>query len=233
MHRTGFFHHIGTFLLLVACALLIVTDISAPVVNDIGMLRVDLANGTNDAHTALTFGTFGYCVIDVASGPDVCSPRAVGYSPLTVMANVDGYSDSRFSDYAKSSTTSLTKVMILHPIATAFSFIAFILGIGAGMVGSFTAALVSLVAFIITVVALICDFVLWSVVKDNIGNQNTGSYAFYSYATWTLLVAAICQLLGTIVIFFTCCSARLHRQTTTSKGDGTMDAPAQRRRRWW
>lgn len=37
-----FVHHIGTLLLLVATVLLIVVDITAPVVNNISILKVDL-----------------------------------------------------------------------------------------------------------------------------------------------------------------------------------------------
>ncbi len=58
-HTTGFFHHIGTFLLLVATILLIITDISAPVVDDIALLKVDLS-GTNG--NTISFGTFGWCL---------------------------------------------------------------------------------------------------------------------------------------------------------------------------
>lgn len=55
-----FIHHIGTLLLLVATALLVVTSISAPVVNQISILHVDLGN--NNAGSDINFGTFGYCV---------------------------------------------------------------------------------------------------------------------------------------------------------------------------
>jgi hypothetical protein len=55
-----FIHHIGTFLLLVATALLIVTSISAPVINDIGLLTVNLQDETIGKE--VSFGTFGYCI---------------------------------------------------------------------------------------------------------------------------------------------------------------------------
>lgn len=54
-----FVHHIGTLLLLVATVLLIVVDITAPVVNNISILKVDL--GPTVVGTQVTFGTFGYC----------------------------------------------------------------------------------------------------------------------------------------------------------------------------
>ncbi len=68
MAVTGFFHHIGTFLLLVAVILLIVTDISAPVVHNIAILKVNLGNQTDAHHSAVTFGTFGHCILDTAGG---------------------------------------------------------------------------------------------------------------------------------------------------------------------
>lgn len=66
MAVTGFFHHIGTFLLLIATVLLIITTISAPVVNDIGILKVTLSNATDDNYSQISFGTFGYCYLNTA-----------------------------------------------------------------------------------------------------------------------------------------------------------------------
>lgn len=59
---TGFLHHIGTFLLLSATVLLIVTCISAPVVNDIALLKVELGDS---GRSTVSFGTFGYCVNNI------------------------------------------------------------------------------------------------------------------------------------------------------------------------
>lgn len=67
MARTGFFHHIGSFLLFSASILLLVTSISAPVVNHLSLLKVRLGNATEAHKTALTFGTFGYCLVDTPS----------------------------------------------------------------------------------------------------------------------------------------------------------------------
>lgn len=88
----GFFHHIGTFLLFAATILLVrkllsicscsakvhgefradtvctqvITTISAPVVHDIGLLKVNLGNATSSHQTEVVFGTFGYCVTDTS-----------------------------------------------------------------------------------------------------------------------------------------------------------------------
>lgn len=45
--------------------LLLITTISAPIINHASLLRVTLANYTARDHSALNFGTFGYCVLNV------------------------------------------------------------------------------------------------------------------------------------------------------------------------
>ncbi|KAK0643104.1 pali-domain-containing protein [Cercophora newfieldiana] len=205
---TGFFHHIGTFLLLAATVLLIVTCISAPVVHDIGLLKIDLGGPNVLNRRTVSFGTFGYCITD-PNQPDECTPSQVGYSPAVVMRSIDG---TEFSDYAEDTTRTLTKAMILHPIACGLNFIAFLLALGAGFVGSLLASLVALVAFLTTAVALIIDFVMFSVVRSNVNDNDTGANAYYGAAAWTTLVSAICSLVGTVVVFLTCCSGRLHKR---------------------
>lgn len=165
---------------------------------------------------------------------DSCSSHRVGYSPADVMSSIE---DTSFSEAYSESAKGLTRVMILHPIACGISFIAFLLGAGAGVFGSLFAALMSLLAFIITVVALICDFVLFAIIRNHVNdsdNDTSGSHAEYSVAIWTILVAAICSLIGAVILFFTCCSARLHkrRNDPVAKNDyGT--ATTTRRRRWF
>ena len=66
MAETGIFHHVGTFLLFGAAVLLLITTITAPVVNDFAILKVTLTNRSSIRNSSVTFGTFGYCVLDVA-----------------------------------------------------------------------------------------------------------------------------------------------------------------------
>ncbi|KAJ3944943.1 uncharacterized protein N0V96_004962 [Colletotrichum fioriniae] len=183
MAVTGFIHHFGTFLLLVATILLVITSISAPVVHNISLLTVN--------------------------GSDQCSRSRIGYSPTDIIAEADA---TQYSNLSSNVAEGLTRVMVLHPVAAGVSFIAFILSVGAGMFGSLFAALVSGVAFIITIVALICDWVMFAVVRRNVNRDGNGSSAHYDVALWTLLAAAICLLLGTVIVFFTCCSGRLHKR---------------------
>jgi uncharacterized membrane protein len=231
----GFFHHIGSFMLLAATVLLIVTCISAPVVNDLALMKVHI--GTRSNGREVSFGTFGYCQTNVdGNGKDICTRSRLGYSPAAIMSSIDG---TQFSDYAEDTTRVLTKVMILHPIACGINFIAFLLALGAGMIGSFLASLVALLAFIVTAVAVIIDFVLFSIIRSNVNDRGdvTGTRAHYSAAAWTTLVSAICSLIGAVIVFFTCCSARSRKRRSAAgpvvKDDYGYAAPARRRRRFW
>jgi hypothetical protein len=66
MARTTRVHHVGTFFIFAAAVLLLITTITAPVVNDFSMLKVTLTNSSAVRNSAVTFGTFGHCVLDVA-----------------------------------------------------------------------------------------------------------------------------------------------------------------------
>ncbi len=57
----------------------------------------------------------------------------------------------------------LTDAMILHPIACAIAFLAFLLSLGAGVIGSILGALVAFVAWVLTVVVMAIDFSLFGV----------------------------------------------------------------------
>ncbi|KZL70096.1 pH-response regulator [Colletotrichum tofieldiae] len=233
MAVTGFIHHFGTFLLLAATILLVVTSISAPVVHNISLLTVKL--GDSSAGDKITFGTFGWCVIGgSADGSDQCSRSRIGYSPADIVGEADA---TQYSGWSSDAAEALTRVMILHPIAAGVSFIAFVLSVGAGMFGSLFAALVSGTAFIITIVALICDWVMLAAIRRNVNRDENGADAHYDVALWTLLAAAICLLLGTVIVFFTCCSGRLHKRRQQRSKVDHYSPPAThttyRRRRWW
>lgn len=56
-------HWIGVFLLFASSILLLITTISAPVINDFGLMRVTLRTGDGFHHSSINFGTFGYCLV--------------------------------------------------------------------------------------------------------------------------------------------------------------------------
>ncbi|KAI1439114.1 pali-domain-containing protein [Xylaria sp. CBS 124048] len=198
MARTGFIHHIGTFFLLVATVLLIITDISAPVIADISLLKVELGTNTRPRlfggdHSELekiTFGSFGYCIQDINPATTTCTRSHIGYDPAEVLER--RISDASFSNAAHETAKDLTRVMVLHPIATALAFISFILALGAGFIGSFLAAIFAFITFIVVVIVLITDFVSFGIVRSTVNDlDNDALDASWGVAAWTTLVAAI------------------------------------------
>jgi hypothetical protein len=231
-HRTGVLHHVGTFLLFAAAILLLITTITAPVVKDFPMLKVMLTNFTEIRNSSVTFGTFGHCILDVPpiqTDQDYCFPKTIGYNPASIMAQIDG---TGFSTASGDTANALTRVMILHPIACALAFIAFLLAIGSGCVGALLASLVSAVTFIITLVVMATDFAAFGIIKNAVNNDGTGSHASYGLGMWTLLAAMIILFFATFIVLFSCFTAR--RSNRVSKVDGGYaNGATTTQRRFW
>jgi len=231
MARTGIFHHFGTFLLLAAWVLLLVTSISSPVVNDLSILKVTLTNRSDVRFSSVTFGSFGHCVLDVApaaTDQDSCSSSTIGYKPAVIMAEID---HTTFSHGSRDTADDLTNAMILHPIACAIAFLAFLLALGAGVIGSVFAAMVAAVAWIVTLVVMAIDFALFAIIKNHVNSDGSGSHAFYGPAMWTCMAAMICLFFGMVIILVTCCSSRMHRNDNKAAESGYVART--RRRRFW
>jgi len=214
MANTGIFHHVGTFFLFAAAILLLITTISAPVINDIAILKVMLTNKSDIRNSSVTFGTFGHCILDVApveTDQDYCTKKTIGYNPAEIMAGID---NTDFKTASEDTSKALTRVMILHPIACGLAFIAFLLALGAGFCGSILAASVSAITWIITVVVMATDFVAFGLIKNHVNGDGSGSHAYYSVGMWTILAAMILLFFGTFIVLFTCFSSRMHRQHT-------------------
>ena len=87
---------------------------------------------------------------------DDCTKSRLGYSPSAAISASESGQGSLTTDFLNDDTDTdhnsavtvrkLTKAMILHPIACGLNFIAFMLALGAGMVGSFLASMVALLA---------------------------------------------------------------------------------------
>ncbi|KAK8089433.1 hypothetical protein PG997_004394 [Apiospora hydei] len=235
--QTGFFHHIGSFLLLAATVLLIITCITAPVVHNLSVLKVRVNDASEQNRGSINFGTFGYCVDNVDSSVNGCTRSHVGYDAAALVQRVPG-SSIDLSDASAKTANALTRVMVLHPVACGLTFIAFLLALGAGVIGSFLASMVALLAFLVTVVVLVTDFVGLALIRNAV-NKSDQATARYGAGAWTLLASAVCQLLATIIVFFTCCSTRLHkkrnRNSTATKAE-RYDSPPRTtstRRRWF
>jgi len=239
MAATGIFHHVGTFLLFAASILILITTISAPVINDISMVKVTLSNSSTIRHSSITFGTFGFCVLDVAgkdADQDYCTKSVIGYNPALEVAKAD---NTDFSTASENTSKALTRVMILHPILCGMAFIAFLLALGSGICGALLAALVSGLTWALSVVVLATDFTLFGIIRNHVnGNSDdSGSHAKFGPAIWTLLAAMILLFFATFIVLFTCFSARRHKkQNRVSKhetGYGNGTTTTTHKRRFW
>ncbi|KAM0494213.1 hypothetical protein ACHAP8_008809 [Fusarium lateritium] len=196
-----FIHYIGAFFLLAATVMLVVVSITAPVVDHIALLKVRYGgDGVN-------YGTFGYCQMRSAGS---CSKARIGYDPTDAFNGLD------LSEIGSGTAKALTYVMVLHPIGAGLCFISFLLALGAGIFGSLMSTLISIAAFLVTIIALACDFAGLSIIRRRI-NRDTSATASWSVGIWLVLAAAILCLIGTIAVFITCCSGRRRKSREQKK----------------
>jgi len=229
MARTGMFHHVGTFLIFAAAILLLITTISAPVIDHISMMNVALTNESD-----VSFGTFGHCILAPSfSGKDYCTGSHIGYDPAQIMENIDG---GDFNYASATSTKGLTRVMVLHPVACALAFLAFLCAAGSGVCGALLATALAALAWIVTLVVMAVDFALFGIIKNHVNKDGSGSHAKYGTGMWTCLAAMICLFFGMFVVLFTCFSARRHRNDVkvSKHGDaGYANTTTVHKRRFW
>ncbi|KAK4685952.1 hypothetical protein P7C73_g4180, partial [Tremellales sp. Uapishka_1] len=203
----GFFH-LGTFLLFAAFALLLVSTISAPVIKQISFL--DIKTGSVKA----TFGVFGYCAnINSGSGGG-CTGSHLGYEVTTASGAIGGYT------FVNNHLETLTKALILHPIATGIAFIAFLIAAASDHIGFLFASMVAFLAFIVSLAAMVIDFVLFGIVKHEI-NNNTTANASFATAIWLTLAATVILFFASIIVCCGCFTGRRHKRNSEKGYDQT------------
>jgi hypothetical protein len=130
---------------------------------------------------------------------------------------IEGITSISYSNARSDTVEALTRVLVLHPVGTAALFLAFLLSLGSGStIVSILAMLVSFAAFIINAIALVIDFVLFTLLGNEI-NDAVGADAAYGPAAWLALVAGILALIATIIMFVTCCAGRRRRKRESSR----------------
>jgi hypothetical protein len=104
--------------------------------------------------------------------PDWCSGRHVGYAPAHIIAAADR---TQLTDIEAGTSDSLTRAMILHPIACGVAFIAWIVSIGAGMIGPLFGVLAALMAWILCLIVMATDFSLFGILRHHVNHDRSGS----------------------------------------------------------
>jgi glyoxylate carboligase len=151
------------------------------------------------------------------------------------MKIMEGIDNAVYSTSSVNTADALTRVQILHPIAFAIAFIAFLFSLGAGVCGSILASLIATFAWLITTVVLITDFVCWGIVKDKVNGDGSGSHAAFGTGMWTELAAMIALLFGAFVVLVSCCGSRRRksRGSNRSAGERPVYSGSGNRGRFW
>lgn len=165
------------------------------------------------------------------SGKEICSSKKIGYNPADLIQGVDNEVD--FGSASEDTSRGLTRVMVLHIVGTIFAFIAFLLCIGTKTFFAFLGSVFSGLAFIVTIVAVACDFVTFSIVKHKV-NEVDGNNATYGSAIWCVLAAAILTFFSTIIVFLTCCAGRRQKKKNDiASKEANLGADTVPKKKFW
>jgi hypothetical protein len=198
-------HWIGVVCLIAATALLVLTCIGAPAVNDIGLLKVTLNNASDIRHSSVVFGPFGYCVLDVApaqTDQDYCPKASVGYIPAQVMKLLDP--TTTWTTWGGHGLDLMTEAFILFPIALAFAFFAAAFAF-CGVMGSVIAAFLCALGWVASLAIIVVAFISMGRLKHHVKTSG-GLHASYGVGMWTALAAMILLFFAIPFLFFSCCS---------------------------
>lgn len=193
-------HYVGTFMLLVATVFMVVASIGPPAVNALNLLNINF-DGVNGAANRLYFGAFGYCWDGGNAG---CSSPRIGYSPGNLVNGIDSID---VGTAAERTMRGLTHAFILHPIAAAVSFVAFLFSLKTGFLNLIT-TLVAVLAFILAIVNLAIDFSCFVIIRHDVNDDSDRASARFGPAIWLVVGAAIANLFGAVIVFITCCAGR-------------------------
>ena len=142
----------------------------------------------------------------------MCTSRNIGYKAANEAAAAIG---TGFSEASADTANGLTNVMVLHPIACGVAFLAFLISMGAGVIGSLVGFVVAAIAWIITLVVMATDFVGFAQIASAANKSSTSDnavMAYYGSGMWTLVAAFVLLFIGMFVVLFTCCSRRRQRK---------------------
>ncbi|GAA5929183.1 hypothetical protein JCM3775_006757 [Rhodotorula graminis] len=207
------FHHFGTFLLFAATILLIIASITSPVVNNIALARATVSIGVNQIRA--NFGVFGYCLVENGNS-DVCTSSQVGYQVPQVLLTV-GELTGVLSSSTESAVNATTSALILHPIAAALSFLAFLIAACSDRLGFLCASLTAALACLVALAAMVLDLVLVAVVRSYLNRNSAVNAAVdvsYEVGTWLTVAAFACLFVG---VFTTCCACLTDRRRRRNK----------------
>ncbi|KAJ6263721.1 hypothetical protein Dda_2291 [Drechslerella dactyloides] len=209
-HTFAIFHFSATAGLFISFVLLVLISLSGPTWHDFSLLTVGLKDGSafeaipfsRGRNSYATYGTFGYCIQHIELGEGYqersCSDPTVGYPITEVQTAIDG---TKFFENNKD-IDSLTKVMVLHPVAAATSFLACVFSIRSGYLLSIGSMTLTLVSWLMITVAMAMEWYIFTIVQEHVNSREVGggSKARFGAALWCLTAAFLLLTFGTVVM---------------------------------
>ncbi|KAK6524672.1 hypothetical protein TWF281_011574 [Arthrobotrys megalospora] len=209
-HTFAILHFTATIALLISSILLLIISLSGQIWRDYSLMTVNLKNGSafevipfsRDRDSYATYGTFGYCIqnIDMGEGyqKQSCSDPTIGYPITEIQMAIDGtkfFANNKHLD-------SLTKVMILHPIGCVITFMACLFGIRSGYLRSIWSMVLTLVAWVMTTVAMSIELYIFIIMEEHISSKEMGggSRGWIGAAMWSLVVTFLLLTYAVIVM---------------------------------
>jgi len=200
--------HLGTFLIFVAFMLLLIVSLSAPIADHVAFLKVRLAS---DPRQTIALGNWGYCILQ--PGHHECSGRSVGYDMMRIVERLDGVTPS--SSSAANTVHSVSRALILHPLACGITFFSFLAALASDGIGFALSSLLAVLAMIFTLIATIIDWVNFGRVHHHVNSSDgLGDGAHFASAIWLVTASFIILVFGSLT---TCCGFMTDRRLTGSR----------------
>jgi len=206
----------GQFFLFAAFVLLIFVSVSAPVADWLYFLKA------TSGGTEIRLGNWGACV-RLAGGSFSCTDKSLGYRADDI---VDTLGET--GDISGSVVRGLTYALVLHPIAAGVTLIAMIVSLTTNVCLDICGSLIAFFAFLVCLVALIVDSVLFITARNRINSNVAGSPASLSNCYWMVVTATVSLLLAAITVCFGSARARRNKRArdSTSGANYGYAAPA-------
>ncbi|KAH7923506.1 pali-domain-containing protein [Leucogyrophana mollusca] len=202
------------FMLFVAFILLFLVSLSVPIIKAIYLFRLAAqeSSGTFDVSASgnVDFGVWGYCLSAVevsVLGIDHntaahCSPIKLGFTFDSTIADA-----LHASDIENALSRTLTAVLVLHPLACGFTFLALLVSLytlyrghsytsGTGALPSRTISIcalaTTLLSAFLTILVFLIDAILVDVVRNKVYSDSDGALTLtWGNAVWMALGATI------------------------------------------
>ncbi|TFK97852.1 SUR7/PalI family-domain-containing protein [Pterulicium gracile] len=200
----------GIVFLLCALVLSFLVSISLPYLTALDIVRTtfDGSDGVKGVRE-VRFGIWSHCEYDAQDDARTCAASGVAYH-----VTVQGASNE------VTIGNSWTRGLAIHPVATAATFVAFLLSFSTHTTVTLVASLVSFLAALITLIAFAVDIALFAYVKNKMGDvEGVGANTRTGAGFWMTFVSFILLLLAGCTVCFGRRRDRMSTATTTSTYD--------------